>query len=83
MKSAEQIDIVVCMGSSCFARGNKNNLEYLENLAETGKLNIKLELSGNRCEKKCAEGPNIVINNKMYSNVTRDDLKKILSKFLT
>lgn len=82
MENNEQIDIVVCMGSSCFVRGNKKNLEYIEGLIEKDDLNIKLELSGNRCEKKCDRGPNIIINNKIHNNITKSELEKIFSGFL-
>jgi len=83
MNKNEQISVVVCMGSSCFARGNKQNLEYIESLIENGELNLKLELAGNRCEKKCTVGPNIKINNEMFNNVTREKLEQIFSKYLT
>jgi len=70
------------MGSSCFARGNKTNLDYIENIINKGILNIKLELSGSRCEKQCAYGPNIIINGKIYHQVNLNDLKMIFSRYL-
>jgi NADH:ubiquinone oxidoreductase subunit E len=81
MKKHEEIKVVICMGSSCFARGNKDNLEYLEYLAEENDLDIKIDLIGTRCENKCAEGPNIIINGKLYNNVTRNDLEELLFKY--
>lgn len=80
METNEQIDIVICMGSSCFARGNKKNLEFIENLLESGDIGINLGLSGNRCEKKCDKGPNIQINGMMYSNINTQELEKIILK---
>lgn len=83
MKNAEQIKITVCMGSACFTRGNNQNLDHIENLIKENKLNAKLELSGARCENKCAIGPNIIIEDKAYNNVHKSDLDKILSEFFT
>lgn len=83
MDANNHIDVVVCMGSSCFARGNKKNLEFIENLIENDDLDISIELIGNRCEKKCAQGPIIIVNGAMHSNVTRDKLKAIFSELLS
>lgn len=82
MRNKEQVRITVCMGSSCFTRGNNENLDYIERLIEDKKLDIKLELSGTRCESECAIGPNIVINGKTYNNVTKNDLENLLSTYL-
>lgn len=70
--------ITVCMGSSCFARGNAENLEFIENYIKNNNLDATIELSGSRCENKCAEGPNIIIDDKAYHNVTIEKLREIL-----
>lgn len=76
--NASKTEITVCMGSSCFARGNMENLEFLEHYIKQNNLDASIELSGSRCEGKCAEGPNIIVNGKEYNNVTIDLLKEIL-----
>ena len=78
----EKINITVCMGSSCFARGNQENLTFLEEFIEKNKLNADIDLIGNRCENKCASGPNISINGVEYNCVTTEKLEEILSGFL-
>jgi NADH:ubiquinone oxidoreductase subunit E len=83
VKSDKQLNIVVCMGSACFARGNNKNLAYLEKLQKENVLDINLELCGNRCENKCAIGPNIIINGKTYNKVTLKDLEYIISEYIT
>lgn len=75
---SEKTTITVCMGSSCFARGNAENLEYIEKYIKENNLDAQIELSGSRCENKCALGPNILINGKMYNNVDAETLKKLL-----
>lgn len=71
--------ITVCMGSSCFARGNDKNLEFIENYIKENGLNAQIELSGTRCEGKCATGPNIIINGVEYHEVDEEKLVKLLS----
>lgn len=71
--------ITVCMGSSCFARGNDKNLEFIENYIKENGLEAEIELSGARCEGKCATGPNIIIDGVEYNEVDEDKIKEIFS----
>ncbi|MGD9638709.1 MAG: (2Fe-2S) ferredoxin domain-containing protein [Alphaproteobacteria bacterium] len=60
--------VSICMGSSCFARGNLDNLELIEEFIKKNDLSSKVELVGCRCENACSKGPNIRINGKIYHN---------------
>ena len=75
-------EIKICMGSSCFARGNDVNLEYIENFIKENNLDAKLELFGARCENLCAKGPSIVINKVRYEQMTPGKLKPILEELM-
>ena len=70
--------IKVCMGSSCFARGNLENLNYIENYIKTNGLDAEIELIGALCEEKCASGPHIYIDGKNFDEVNEEKLKSIL-----
>lgn len=72
-------NITVCMGSSCFARGNQQNLETIENFIKENGLEAEIELSGSRCEGKCVTGPNIIINGVEYTEVDENKLNEILN----
>ena len=74
-----KLNITVCMGSSCFARGNAQNLELIENYIKENGLEAEIDLAGNRCEGKCATGPNIVVNGVEYHEVDEDKIREILS----
>lgn len=80
MSSLNQINITVCMGSACFARGNAENLAFIEKFIKENGLNAQIDLCGSRCENKCAEGPNIIINDKTYKEVDIEKLTTILNK---
>lgn len=75
-------EIKICMGSSCFARGNDVNLEYIEKFIKDNNLDAKLELFGARCENLCSEGPSIVINQKRYTQMNPEKLKPILEELI-
>lgn len=78
MNIDKKLNITVCMGSACFARGNTENLEYIENYIKENDLEAYIEISGSRCEGKCADGPNITINGKKHHNINIKTLEKIL-----
>ena len=77
---SKEVNIVVCLGSACFARGNEDYLNYIEDYIRLNNLDAKVEISGSRCEGKCADGPNIIINGTVYNNMTAVKLKEILDK---
>lgn len=70
--------ITVCMGSACFARGNAQNLEFIENYIKEKGLDAKIELTGSRCEGQCADGPNILVNGVYHGSINEEKLKQIL-----
>lgn len=76
-----KLEITVCMGSSCFARGNNRNLEYIENYMKDHNMEADIDLAGQRCTGQCATGPNIIINGVEYSEVDESKLKEILDNF--
>lgn len=76
----KELNITVCLGSSCFARGNEEHLSFIEQYVRENNLEAKIDISGSRCEGKCAQGPNITINGTLYSSITREKLKEILDK---
>lgn len=79
----EKVKINICMGSSCFARGNEAILDVIkEYLTERG-LRDSVEFKGHLCKNLCNEGPNVEINGVMHSGVTEDSIVEILNKVMS
>lgn len=78
--SDKKIEVTVCMGSACFARGNEQNLNFIEDIINKNKLNALVKLAGSRCEGKCAEGPNIIVNGVEYNKVDKKKIEEIFDK---
>ena len=74
--------ILICMGSSCFARENKKNLHLIEEFLKNYSLQDSVEIVGSLCMGKCGDGPNIQIDGNHYHNATQDQLHDILKKEL-
>lgn len=63
--------IVICIGSSCFSRGNARNVEVTEKFLEERGLKdeVDLDLSGGLCTGDCAAGPNVIVDGKVVNRV--------------
>ena len=72
-------EITICMGSSCFARGNDGNLNFIEYYINENGLDAEIELVGARCENKCADGPNITIDGVCHGNMNIVKIEGILN----
>ena len=81
VKKDEPVKIIVCMGSSCFARGNGENLEIIENYLAENHAKADVELAGSRCEGLCAEGPNLIVNGRSFQKVDRGMLLDLLQTY--
>ena len=65
----DPIDVVICLGSSCFARGNAQNLRDLKAYLELHGIAANFRTKGRLCAKKCTSGPTIAINGVEYGHV--------------
>lgn len=74
--------IVICMGSSCFSRGNDQHLQIIEAFIEEHKMENRVDLRGSRCEGKCDHGPILKIDDQVFSHTDKADILKILNEHL-
>ena len=75
--------ISICMGSSCFARGNQKSLEIIQNYIEVNKIESGIELTGCLCHDECKTSPNIEINGKLHHKVEPNTIIDLLTHSLT
>ena len=71
------IEIVVCMGSSCFVRGNADNLAVLKEFVAT-EDGQALQLTGSLCQDFCRQSPNLCIDGRYLHGVTPAELREKL-----
>lgn len=74
-------EIKICMGSACFAKGNQENLEYIKEYIEKNNMEADISIIGALCENRCEIGPRILINEKEYTNVTKEQIKEVLDSY--
>jgi NADH:ubiquinone oxidoreductase subunit E len=72
----------ICLGSSCFSRGNKDVVQFIKEYLKKNHLEDKVIFKGARCFGHCIEGPVLVINDRIIENVNLSQIEKILEKEL-
>lgn len=74
--------ITICMGSSCFSRGNRENLAVLNAYLDRRGMAARVNLVGCRCEGQCTKGPAIRIDDRLFVGVDRGMLIDLLNQYL-
>jgi NADH:ubiquinone oxidoreductase subunit E len=74
------IEIVVCLGSSCFARGNSEILAALQHYEQGKGSKAQVHLSGCLCQDQCKQGPNLKIGSEFHHNITAARLRELLQQ---
>jgi NADH:ubiquinone oxidoreductase subunit E len=77
-ETREPTELVICMGSSCFSRGNKRNIRLIQDYIDVHGLCGKVRMKGHLCEGLCKDGPNITIDERVFSQVEPDALEVFL-----
>jgi len=76
------VNIEICMGSSCFSRGNKRNLGVVQNFLREHGIEAKVGLRGCLCLDACSKGPHLTIDGTRYEQVDPNACLDILRKHL-
>ena len=74
--------ISICLGSSCYRRGNQEVLEVVKKYLADHNFADEVEFKGHLCKGQCADGPVIHINGTSYRLVDRNSVIDILDKHL-
>lgn len=75
-------EIVICIGSSCFSRGNSKNVDVAEKFMKERGIEdeVDLEICGGLCAGKCADGPNVIVNGQIFHHVDAGVMLDLLNQ---
>jgi NADH:ubiquinone oxidoreductase subunit E len=73
-------EIQICLGSSCFCRGNSENLRILQEYLASRGLSASVTTTGHLCEDECSRGPNLTIDGVMHHAVDAAALRALLDR---
>lgn len=82
MSEKQSSGIVICMGSSCFSRGNKKALGIIKQYLQEKSLDAEITFRGAHCFGICDNGPVLVINDIQLTTVQPDEVTGLLDKYL-
>ena len=74
--------ITICMGSSCFSRGNKQVLQIIKDYLAEKDLDAQILFKGSHCMNTCEHGPVVQIDSVSYQQVGSSNIIDILDKAL-
>jgi NADH:ubiquinone oxidoreductase subunit E len=83
MRKSQPLQITVCMGSSCFSRGNNTNLEIIQRYLADRRAPATVELAGHLCKGHCNAGPNITVNGRMFHETDPVGVMRLLNHYLS
>ncbi len=70
----------ICLGSSCFSRGNKEVVIFIRDYLKKNHLDDRIVFRGARCMGLCSNGPNMKINERIIENITLSNIESVLEK---
>lgn len=77
--------IKVCLGTACYVRGGKANLDYVrgEFDVEVGGTtkNLRFSLDSVRCLGACGLAPAMVVDDDTYAQVSKKNIMEILERY--
>lgn len=73
------MDVMVCIGSSCYLKGSKDIISILQKLIEHNGLNEKVNLAGSFCMGHCMEGVCVKVDGNLFS-VTPSSTEEFFNK---
>lgn len=73
-----KVQIRICLGSSCFSRGNNELVKQVQKYIRHANLEGKVAFMGDHCTGNCNEGPNIRIAGKLINGITPENIAGIL-----
>jgi NADH:ubiquinone oxidoreductase subunit E len=76
----EVVQIKICLGSSCFSRGNKHLVKLVKEYLQMHQLEEKTDFRGGHCFGMCHMGPVVEINGVIHEKMTEQSLLQLLDQ---
>jgi len=74
-------EVVICLGSSCFARGNKHLVKIVNDYLRDRNLLNDVRFHGERCFGQCAVGPSLKLDGIIMEKLNEESIIKLLDEF--
>jgi len=78
----DAVELVVCMGSACFSRGNIRTLELIQRCLKERGLERRVRVTGTLCQDRCRQGPNITLQGECFCGLEPPAILELLEELL-
>ena len=79
---AKKTEIVICLGSSCFARGNKTVVRIISDYLMSRNLEAEVHFHGERCFGHCSKGPVIKLDTEFVEKIDELNITELLDRYM-
>jgi len=76
------IELVVCMGSACFSRGNLRTLDLVQRWLRDQGLEGEVQVTGTLCQDRCRTGPNVTVQGECFCGLEPRAVLELLEERL-
>lgn len=73
-------EIIICLGSSCFSRGNKKLVQVIRAYLDEHLLSDEVVFRGAHCFNMCEKGPVMKIDGKEFTALDEDKVLQVLEE---
>jgi NADH:ubiquinone oxidoreductase subunit E len=76
------VELVVCMGSACFSRGNVKALDLIQRYLKDHDLERRVRITGTLCQDRCRQGPSITLQGECFCGLEPKAVLELLEERL-
>jgi len=74
-------EVVICLGSSCFARGNRTTVKLISEYLRNHNLISSVNFHGGHCFGRCDKGPVLKIDKEFNEKLSLESVNSLLDSF--
>jgi NADH:ubiquinone oxidoreductase subunit E len=74
-------EVIICLGSSCFARGNRKTVKLISDYLKNHNLLGMVNFHGGHCFGRCDKGPVLKIDQEFNEKLSSESVNVLLDKF--
>jgi len=76
-------ELVICVGSACYARGNARTAPAVLAFLQAHGLTDEVQVTATLCQNRCRQGPNLCLDGECLCGVTPETVSDLLASRLS
>jgi len=74
-------EVIICLGSSCFASGNRKTVKLINDYLRNHNLSGLVHFHGGHCFGRCDKGPVLKLGQEFNERLTSESVNNLLDNF--